>query len=121
MSATPTRIVVLGGGFGGLLNGAVIGNWPQQVPIVKHQRRLDDGALGALLLAIAGGAVLALPIAGALVGRFGSPAMTIAAAIALCSALPLPIAAGTDPAAVAAVVLLRGANGITRVVGSPTP
>jgi fucose permease len=97
------------------LNGAVIGSWAQHVPTVKHQLGLDDGELGALLLAMAGGAVVALPIAGALVGRFGSRAMTTAAALALCVALPLPIAAGTVPAAVAAVVLLGGANGILDV------
>ena len=92
------------------LNGAVVASWVPHIPAVKDAHGLGDGALGLVLLAMAAGAVLALPPAGWLVGRLGSRRVTLAAGLALCAGLPLPVLAPTVPALVAALWLLGAAN-----------
>jgi hypothetical protein len=49
-------------------NGCGLGSWLPHIPDVKLWHGLSDGVLGLALLAIAGGAVAALPVAGALTG-----------------------------------------------------
>ncbi len=73
------------------VNGAVLASWVPHIPAVKAAHGLGDGALGLVLLSMAAGSVLALTLAGWLVGRIGSRATTSMAAIALCLTLPLPI------------------------------
>src|SRR5262245_709188 len=72
------------------VNGLVLASWVPHIPAVKRWHAIGDGRLGAVLLAMAVGAVVALPFAGWLVGRFGSRRMTTVAALALCATLPLP-------------------------------
>jgi MFS family permease len=62
--------------------------------------------LGLALLAIAGGAVASLPVAGALTARYGSRPTSRAAALLFCAVLPLPLLAPSLPLLVAAFVLL---------------
>ena len=45
-------------------NGCGLGSWLPHIPDVKIWHGLSDGVLGLALLAIAGGAVAALPVAG---------------------------------------------------------
>jgi MFS family permease len=73
------------------VNGLVLASWVPHIPAVKARHAIGDGELGLVLLSMAVGAVLALPSAGWLVGRFGSRAMTSLAALSLCLALPLPL------------------------------
>ncbi len=93
------------------VNGAVIASWVPHIPAVKSRHELSDGQLGVVLLAMAAGSVLALPIAGWLVGRFGSRAMTTMAGLALCLALPLPVVSGGVGPLALSLVLLGAANG----------
>src|SRR4030095_327092 len=74
------------------INGAVLASWVPHIPAIKTRHMLSDRALGIVLLALAAGSVLALPVGGWLVGRLGSRVMTAAAGLALCLALPLPVA-----------------------------
>ena len=74
------------------INGAALASWVPHIPAVKGRHMLTDGALGLVLLSMAAGSVLTLPMAGWLVGRLGSRVMTAGAGIALCLALPLPVA-----------------------------
>jgi MFS family permease len=53
-------------------NGCGLGSWVPHIPDVKLWHGLSDAVLGLALLAIAAGAVAALPVAGALVARSGS-------------------------------------------------
>lgn len=94
-----------------LLNGAVLATWVARIPEVKAGHALGDGALGAVLLAVAGGAIVAMPIAGAMIGSFGSRAMTVGAASILVLALPLPLVAPNVALLAASLVLLGAANG----------
>jgi predicted MFS family arabinose efflux permease len=77
------------------LNGVVLATWVPYVPLVKAAHGLGDGTLGAVLLAMAVGAVAALPAAGWLVDRLGSRALTLLAAAGLALALPLAVLAPT--------------------------
>lgn len=52
--------------------GMAMGVWGAQVPVVKQHYGLDEQMLSLALLAAAGGAVLCLLTAGALVARFGA-------------------------------------------------
>src|SRR5439155_19353803 len=75
------------------VNGAALASWVPHIPAVKAAHGLGDGALGPM----AAGSVLALTLAGWLVGRIGSRATTSMAAIALCLTLPLPILSPAIP------------------------
>src|SRR5262249_56805659 len=74
-----------------LLNGLVLASWLPHIPELKSRLALSDGRLGFLLLAMAVGAVAALPTAGWLIARFGSGAVTrgSAAALSLAGTPPL--------------------------------
>ena len=54
------------------LTGVVGGTWAARIPAVQERLDLSDGALGIALLGLEGGAVLGLPLGGALVARIGS-------------------------------------------------
>ncbi len=60
-----------------MLHGTLIGSWVPHVPLAKDRLDLGPGILGLALLAIAGGAVFAMPITGALINRFGSARITL--------------------------------------------
>jgi predicted MFS family arabinose efflux permease len=53
-------------------SGFAFAGWASRIPQVKHRLGLDPSALGLTLLAIAAGSVIALPLSGPVVGRFGS-------------------------------------------------
>ncbi len=92
-------------------NGCGLGSWVPHIPDVKLWHGLSDAVLGLALLAIAIGAVAALPVAGALVARFGSRPVTRAAALLFCAALPLPLLAPDFPTLLAALALLGVGTG----------
>ncbi|HSA82981.1 MAG TPA: MFS transporter, partial [Geminicoccaceae bacterium] len=87
-------------------NGCGLGSWLPHIPDVKIWHGLSDGVLGLALLAIAGGAVASLPVAGALTARYGSRPTSRAAALLFCAVLPLPLLAPSFPLLLAAFVLL---------------
>ncbi len=64
-----------------LLHGILIGSWVPHVPLAKDRLDVGPAVLGLALLAIAGGAVIAMPFTGALINRFGSARMTLATGI----------------------------------------
>jgi len=93
----------------------VLASWLPHIPAVKARLTSGDGQLGLVLLAMAAGAVVALPTAGWLIGRIGSRMMSSLAAIALCLAMPLPVLSPSLPALVASLALLGACNGLLDV------
>jgi MFS family permease len=75
--------------------GFAFASWASRIPQVKQQLDLDPSQLGLLLLAIAAGAVLALPSSGPVVGRFGSR-RAVAATAVLAGAGLVVVAVGYD-------------------------
>jgi predicted MFS family arabinose efflux permease len=89
-----------------LLNGALIASFVPHIPEIKARLTLSDGQLGWLLLAMAAGAIAALPAAGGLVARWGSRAVTWVSAAALSlSVMPPVLGPGVVATAVALSVL----------------
>src|SRR4030095_15372389 len=97
------------------INGAVLASWVPHIPAIKTRHMLSDRALGIVLLSMAAGSVLALPVAGSLVGRLGSRVMTAAAGIALCLALPLPVVSPSVALLSLSLALLGACNGLLAV------
>ena len=92
-------------------NGVVIGTWVVRIPAIKERLGLGEGLLGVALLGAAVGALVAMPVVGALVSRFGSRRVVGISALALAVVLPTPGLASSLPLLVLAVVLLGAANG----------
>ena len=70
------------------LNGALFATWAARVPAVQAARGLNNGELGLALLAMATGAVFAMPLAGWLGARFGSDKVCKTTALIYCVLLP---------------------------------
>jgi len=102
------RIAVLAVFF---TNGVVIGTWVVRIPAVKDRLGLGEGLLGVALLGTAAGALLAMPLVGALVSRFGSRRVVGLAALALSVSLVTPALAPSLLFLVSSLALLGAANG----------
>ena len=92
-------------------NGVVIGTWVVRIPAIKENLALGEGLLGVALLGAAVGALIAMPLVGALVSRFGSRRVVGAAALALAVSLLMPALAPSLPLLVLGLVMLGAANG----------
>src|ERR1051325_3882572 len=93
------------------INGAVLASWIPHIPAIKACHQISDGQLGFVLLSMAAGAVVALPLAGWLVGRYGSRVMTSIAVFALCLALPLPVLSANVALLSLSLFVLGACNG----------
>ena len=52
--------------------GFIFASWASRIPQVRDELRLDPARLGLVLLAIAVGSLVSLPLSGTAVGRYGS-------------------------------------------------
>src|SRR5215203_2485090 len=98
-----SRLAVLAVFF---VNGLVIGTWVVRIPAIKEKLDLGEGSLGVALLGAAVGALVAMPVVGALVSRFGSRRIVGVSALALSVVLLTPGLAPSLPLLMLAVVLL---------------
>jgi fucose permease len=55
-----------------IASGIAFASWASRIPQVRDRLHLDPSELGLLLLAIAAGSVIALPLSGVIIGHFGS-------------------------------------------------
>ena len=78
-----------------MLHGTLIGSWVPHVPLAKDRLDVGTGILGLALLAIAGGAVFAMPITGALINRYGSARITLVTGVLFALAFFGPTLAPT--------------------------
>jgi predicted MFS family arabinose efflux permease len=88
--------------------GIVSASLAPLVPDIRLRLGLDDGGLGLLLLGVGAGALIATPLAGMAIGRFGCRRLMLGLGLAFCLLLPL---ATVIPgiAATAMTLLLFGA------------
>jgi MFS family permease len=91
-----------------LVHGLVVSTWVSRIASIKTTLHLGDGALGLALLGTAIGSVTAIPICGALVGRFGSRRMAQWTATGFCVSLAV-IALAQDGRTLFAALLVYGA------------
>jgi MFS family permease len=92
-------------------NGVVIGTWVVRIPAIKERLGLGEGLLGVALLGAAVGALVAMPVVGALVSRFGSRRVVGISALTLSVVLLTPGLASSLLVLMLAVVMLGAANG----------
>lgn len=94
--------------------GFALASWASRIPQVRQQLNLDSSQLGLVLLAMAAGSVIALPLSGPVVTRFGARAVvsrmaTVAGAGLVAIAFGCRI--GVAPVVVGLFVLGVGAGG----------
>jgi predicted MFS family arabinose efflux permease len=64
-----------------IATGFAFASWASRIPQVRDRLQLDPAELGLVLLAIAAGSLIALPLSGVIVGRFGSRRTVAALAV----------------------------------------
>jgi fucose permease len=55
-----------------IISGIAFASWASRIPQVRDRLHLDPAGLGLVLLGIAAGSVIALPLSGVIIGHFGS-------------------------------------------------
>jgi MFS family permease len=109
-ATTPVRerIATIGAFFA---NGLGIGAWAAEIPRIKEHLGLSDTLLGIALLSFAAGAIIAMPMAGRIALRLGTPRSTVLASGAFVVLLGLPGFAPSLPVIMAALFVLGMSNG----------
>ncbi|WP_241613109.1 MFS transporter [Rosenbergiella epipactidis] len=87
--------------------GFVTATWAVLVPYARANTGVNDATLGSLLLCLGIGALLTMPITGALTSRFGCRKVIIAALVLIILVLPL-LAVITQPILLGLALLLFG-------------
>jgi predicted MFS family arabinose efflux permease len=91
-----------------LVCGTVTSAWAPMVPFAKSRLGLDESALGLVLLALGGGSMVAMPLAGIAIHRWSSRPVVIITGAATCLTLPL-LSAPSSAFALAAALFMFGA------------
>jgi MFS family permease len=89
-------VAFVGSGFG-------FASWASRIPQIRDAVQATPSELGLILLAIAAGAVIAMPLAGLVVNRFG-PARTVAVLATVLSVGMVILALGTPVGALPVVI-----------------
>jgi MFS family permease len=72
------------------LHGLLFGTWVPHIPLAMQKLDVGTGTFGLALLAIALGGIIAMPIAGVLINRYGSARICLVSGIAFCLLLIPP-------------------------------
>ncbi|MCC2973374.1 MFS transporter [Massilia sp. IC2-476] len=94
-----------------LLNGAGIGLWAAHVPVVQARAGIDTATLSMVLLTIAAGALLAMPLMGGFTARWGTRRMTLWSGFAFTPMLALIMNVDALPLLFAAAFAFGVTNG----------
>ena len=92
-------------------NGLVFATWVSRIPAVKADLGLSPGRLGLVLLAMAVGAVLALPSSGTVIARIGAAWTVRLASVLTCLGLALAGLAPDVPVLVVGLFLMGLGSG----------
>ena len=98
-----------------LVNGVGIGAWAACIPALRQSLGLTDSALSLILLAFAGGGIVAMPAAGWLLTRITSQSGTIALAFVFALGMLLPGLAPSLPLLIAAALVFGMCKGFLDV------
>jgi MFS family permease len=93
------------------VNGAIVGTWIAHIPWVSDRFDLSKSTLGLVLLTMAIGVLVALPIMGQAIVRLGSARAVRLTAIACAVVLPLPLLAPEPWLLPLALVVLGAGSG----------
>jgi MFS family permease len=78
-----------------LLHGIMVGSWVPHIPLAKERLDVGPAVFGLALLAIAAGAVTAMPLTGAMINRYGSARVALVAGVFFCLAFSGPVLSPT--------------------------
>ena len=78
-----------------LLHGIMVGSWVPHIPLAKARLDVGPAIFGLALLAIAAGAVTAMPMAGAMINRYGSGRVILVTGVLFCLAFAGPVMSPT--------------------------
>lgn len=92
-----------------LLNGAILGSWAPQIPLLLPRHGITESALGFLILGMGCGAMAAMCLSGRLAARYGSRAMVRGTAVGCSLALPAAVLA-PDVVTLAVAMAAMGAS-----------
>jgi MFS family permease len=92
-------------------NGAVVGAWAVRIAEVQRSHGLDETGLGAALICVGIGALLAMPPTGVLATRFGSAACIRVLIVLVAAAPVIAGVSGSIPLLLLGLVALGAANG----------
>jgi MFS family permease len=97
-----TRLAFIAAGFG-------VACWAPLVPYAKARCQVDDGTMGLILLLLAVGSILAMPLAANLSARFGSKPIVLSGGLGLAIVLPL-LSEAASPILLGAALFVFGAS-----------
>lgn len=101
------------------LQGICFATWASRIPSIQQDLHLSDGTLGLILFALPAGSMLALPLSGWLVTRFGSKTVVINTLIVYALTL-VGIGLARDAFQIIAVLILFGMAGNTANIAMNT-
>ncbi|WP_225412389.1 MFS transporter [Stigmatella hybrida] len=104
----PARIAISAVFF---VNGLSFASWVPHIPTVQARLGLSTSLLGLALLGVALGALVAMPLTGMLVARWGSRAVTLVSSLLFCPLVALPVRAPSLPLLLVALVSFGAAYG----------
>jgi MFS family permease len=78
-----------------LLHGIMVGSWVPHIPLAKERLDVGPAVFGLALLAIAAGAVSAMPLTGAMINRYGSSRVVLVTGVLFCLAFTGPVVSPT--------------------------
>lgn len=90
-----------------LIHGLIVSTWASRLPVIQHQLGVSSGQLGLLLLSGAIGSILAMPLSGKIMGRFGSKLVGVLSSFAFCLVLPF-LALSSSPVWLAVTLFFYG-------------
>lgn len=76
-----------------LLNGAILGSWAPQIPLLLSRHAISESTLGLLIFVMGIGSMAAMCLSGRLTARHGSRALVRATALLCALTLPLAVLA----------------------------
>jgi MFS family permease len=94
-----------------LMHGFITGAWVPHIPLAQQRLDLDLASFGLALLALAAGAVAAMPVSAMLANRYGSARVTFITGLLYGLALVLPASAPEPVTFVAGLALFGSAMG----------
>jgi MFS family permease len=93
------------------VNGAVIGTWVGHIPWIQERFDFSKSTLGLIILGMAIGVIVALPIMGQAIVRLGSVRSTRIAGVVCALVLPLPLLAPEPWLLPLALIVLGASSG----------
>ncbi|SEL46151.1 Predicted arabinose efflux permease, MFS family [Stigmatella aurantiaca] len=97
------------------VNGFVFASWVPHIPTVQARLGIGPGMLGLALLSCAAGALVAMPLAGILIARWGSRKVTLGSALPFCLMAVLPVQSSRLSLLILALFAFGAVNGTMNV------